>query len=211
MLCQAFLRWFEVEGIDMIFTIRHGQTEKNKANLLQGRSEHSLNGTGIRQAQEAGKWFEEQGIIFDAVFSSPLQRAVDTARIAAGKGGRFPITVDERLIEMDYGPYEGLDLRMPPPEIIEFFSDFVHTPAPEGMEQLSEVTERAGAFLEEIRERAGTEQILVSTHAIAMKGALEYLTPGSNDAYWSRYIGNCTVYAVPVKEGRFGIPYEVRA
>ena len=195
----------------MIYIIRHGQTEKNRANLLQGRSEHPLNETGIRQAQEAGKWFEEQGIVFDAVYSSPLQRAVDTAGIAAGKGSLFPITVDERLIEMDYGPYEGLDLRMPPPEIVEFFSDFVHNPAPEGMEQLSEVTARAGAFLEEIRERAGTEQILVSTHAIAMKGALEYLTPGSNGSYWSRYIGNCTVYAVPVIEGRFGIPYEVRA
>ena len=195
----------------MIYIIRHGQTEKNKANLLQGRSEHPLNETGIRQAQEAGEWFAKQGIIFDAVLSSPLKRAIDTGKIAAGKGSDFEPDIDERLIEMEYGPYEGLDLRMPPPEIIEFFSDFVHNPAPDGMEQLPEVTTRVGAFLEEIRERAETEEILVSTHAIAMKGALEYLTPGSNGAYWSKYIGNCAVYAVPVNDGRFGIPYEVRA
>lgn len=194
----------------MIYIIRHGQTEKNKANLLQGRSEHPLNETGIQQAQEAGEWFAEQGIIFDAVFSSPLSRAIDTGRIAAGKGSEFRPNVDERLIEMEYGPYEGLDLRVPPPEIIEFFSDFVHNPAPEGMEQLSEVTARVGAFLEEIRERAATENILVSTHAIAMKGALEYLTPGSNGTYWSKYIGNCAVYAVPVDGGKFGVPYEIR-
>lgn len=195
----------------MIYIIRHGQTEKNKANLLQGRSEHPLNETGIRQAREAGKWFAEQGIVFDAVFSSPLSRAVDTGRIAAGKGSDFHPTVDERLIEMEYGPYEGLDLRVPPPEIIEFFSDFAHNPAPKGMEQLSEVTARVGAFLEEVRGRAGKENILVSTHAIAMKGALEYLTPGSNGSYWSKYIGNCTVYAVPMEGGRFGVPYEIRA
>ena len=195
----------------MIYIIRHGQTEKNKANLLQGRSEHPLNETGIRQAQEAGEWFAEQGIIFDAVFSSPLKRAIDTGKIAAGKGSDFRPDIDERLIEMEYGPYEGLDLRMPPPEIIEFFSDFVHNPAPDGMEQLPEVIARVGSFLEEIRERAETEEILVSTHAIAMKGALEYLTPGSNGAYWSKYIGNCAVYAVPVNEGRFGIPYEIKA
>jgi len=182
----------------MIYIIRHGQTENNKANLLQGRSEHPLNETGIQQAQEAGEWFAEHGIVFDAVFSSPLSRAIDTGRIAAGKGSEFRPNVDERLIEMEYGPYEGLDLRVPPPEIIKFFSDFVHNPAPEGMEQLSEVTARVGAFLEEIRERAATENILVSTHAIAMKGALEYLTPGSNGTYWSKYIGNCAVYAVPV-------------
>ena len=195
----------------MIYIIRHGQTEKNKANLLQGRSEHPLNETGIRQAQEAGEWFAEQGIIFDAVFSSPLKRAIDTGKIAAGKGSDFRPDIDERLIEMEYGPYEGLDLRMPPPEIIEFFSDFVHNPAPDGMEQLPEVIARVGSFLEEIRERAEAENILVSTHAIAMKGALEYLTPGSNGAYWSKYIGNCAVYAVPVNEGRFGIPYEIKA
>ena len=67
----------------MIYIIRHGQTEKNKANLLQGRSEHPLNETGIQQAREAGEWFAEHGIIFDTVFSSPLERAIDTARIAA--------------------------------------------------------------------------------------------------------------------------------
>ena len=198
-------------GVNMIYIIRHGQTEKNKANLLQGRSEHPLNETGIRQAQEAGEWFAEHGIIFDAVYSSPLERAKDTGRIAAGKGNNFWPHIDERLIEMEYGPYEGVDLRTPPPEIIMFFSDFVHNPAPEGMEQLPEVTARVCAFLEEIRERAEAEDILVSTHAIAMKGALEYLTPGSNGAYWSKYIGNCAVYAVPVKDGKFGVPYEIRA
>ena len=210
LLCQALHRGPD-SGVNMIYIIRHGQTEKNKANLLQGRSEHPLNETGIRQAQEAGEWFAEHGIIFDAVYSSPLERAKDTGRIAAGKGSNFWPHIDERLIEMEYGPYEGVDLRTPPPEIIEFFSDFVHNPAPEGMEQLPEVTARVGAFLEEIRERAEAEEILVSTHAIAMKGALEYLTPGSNGAYWSKYIGNCAVYAVPVKDGKFGVPYEIRA
>ena len=198
-------------GVNMIYIIRHGQTEKNKANLLQGRSEHPLNETGILQAEEAGEWFADHGIVFDSVYSSPLERAKDTGRIAAGKGNNFWPHIDERLIEMEYGPYEGVNLRTPPPEIIEFFSDFVHNPAPEGMEQLPEVTARVGAFLEEIRERAEAEDILVSTHAIAMKGALEYLTPGSNGAYWSKYIGNCAVYAVPVKDGKFGVPYEIRA
>ena len=190
----------------MIYIIRHGQTEKNKANVLQGRSDVPLNEAGVRQAEEAAKWFAEQGIAFDAVYSSPLSRAADTGKIASG--GISP-HLDARLIEMEYGPYEGLDLTAPPPEIIEFFSDFVHNPAPEGMEQLSEVTERVGRFLEEIRGRAAQERILISTHAIAMKGALEYLTPDSNGAYWSRYIGNCAVYAIPLKNGEYDVPYEI--
>ena len=109
---------------------------------------------------------------------------------------------------MDYGPYEGLDLNNLPPEILTFFSDFVHNPAPEGMEQLSSVVDRAGSFLEEIRDISGN--ILVSTHAIAMKGLLEYLTPDSGGSYWSKYIGNCTVYIVENGTGRFGIPRELK-
>lgn len=114
--------------------------------------------------------------------------------------------IDDRLIEMDYGPYEGSDLKNPSPEIIAFFSDFVHNPAPEGMEQLSSVVTRAGEFIESIRGLKGN--ILISTHAIAMKGILEYLTPESKGSYWSKYIRNCAVYvaendgtdiSVPVK------------
>ena len=116
--------------------------------------------------------------------------------------------VDERLIEMDYGPYEGADLRNPAPELAEFFRDFVHNPAPEGMEQLSHVVARVGAFMDELASLRG--DVLVSAHAIAMKGALEYLTPGSEGRYWSTYLGNCAVYVVECTGGRLGVPYELK-
>ena len=105
---------------------------------------------------------------------------------------------DGRLIEMDYGPYEGADLKDPPPEIVKFFSDFSRNPAPDGMEQLSSVVGRAGDFLESIRGLEG--DILISTHAIAMKGLIEYLTPESQGGWWSRYIGNCAIFASEVSE-----------
>ena len=188
----------------MIYIIRHGQTALNHAKVLQGRSEQPLNETGIRQAEEAGRKLAEMGITFDRVISSPLGRAIHTAELVAP--GITP-EIDPRLIEMDYGPYEGVDLNDPPEEIITFFQDFVHNPAPEGMEQLASVTARAGSLLEEIRDMEGN--ILLSTHAIAMKGALEYLSPDSNGSYWSKYITNCNVYAVDNSGGRFGEPKEI--
>ena len=163
-----------------------------------------MNETGIRQAEEAGRKLAEMGITFDRVISSPLGRAIHTAELVAP--GITP-EIDPRLIEMDYGPYEGADLNDPPEEIITFFQDFVHNPAPEGMEQLASVTARAGSLLEEIRDMEGN--ILLSTHAIAMKGALEYLSPDSNGSYWSKYITNCNVYAVDNSGGRFGEPKEI--
>ena len=107
----------------MIYIIRHGQTEMNQAHALQGRSDQPLNENGIRQAQDAAKGFS--GLCFDRVYSSPLGRAIQTAEIVAPG---VPIVVDDRLIEMDYGPYEGVDLTDMPAELIEFFRDFVHNP-----------------------------------------------------------------------------------
>ena len=179
----------------MLYIIRHGQTEMNSRHVLQGRSDFALNEAGFAQAKEAAERL--RGVRFDRVYSSPLRRAVQTAeQIAPGA----EILLDERLIEMDYGPYEGADLHNLPPEILTFFSDFVHNPAQAGMEQL-------GAFLGELRE--SEENILISTHAIAMKGILEYLTPASNGAYWSKFIGNCAVYTSQNQNGQFTVPTEL--
>ena len=189
----------------MIYIIRHGQTELNNANVLQGRSDCPLNEYGIAQARETGQWLKDQGIVFSYVYSSPLKRAIRTAELIAPKKS---IVIDDRLIEMDYGLYEGMDLQNPAPEIVTFFSDFVNNPAPKGMEPLSAIVQRTGAFLEDIKDLRGN--ILISTHAIAMKGALEYLTPGSNGSYWSKYIGNCAVYAANNIDGKIDVPEEVK-
>ena len=186
----------------MICIIRHGQTQVNKLQALQGRSDHPLNETGIGQAERAAARLK--GVTFDHVFSSPLKRAVQTAGIVAP--GVAPV-IDDRLIEMDYGPYEGMDLSRLPPEVLTFFSDFIHNPAPDGMEPLSSVKERAGSFIEDVRRLEGN--ILISTHAIAMKGILEYLTPEANGGYWAKYIGNCAVYAAENTDGHIGVPKEL--
>ena len=190
-----------------IYILRHGQTEMNSSKLLQSRSDTLLNDTGLRQAEETGKWLRENGIVFDRIFSSPLKRALDTARIAAGDG--VPVVTDDRLLEMDYGPYEGMDLNDPVPEIRRFFSDFINEKVPEGMEPLDAVVDRLGRFLEDLAEEGPEGNILISTHAIAMKGALEYLDPGSKGSYWSRQIRNCSLYRSDYADGHYSIPVEV--
>ena len=187
----------------MLYIIRHGQTELNTKMQMQGRSDHPLNETGSAQAEEAAGRFAEMGVKIDKVYSSPLIRALQTAKAIAPEA---EIVVDNRLIEMDYGPYEGMDLRDPAPEVLEFFKDFVNVPAPEGMEPLPDVVARLGDFIEEIREEAEHCNILLSTHAIAMKGALEYLTPDSHGSYWSKYIGNCEIYVAEAENGDFSVP-----
>ena len=76
----------------------------------------------------------KSGIRFDHVFTSPLVRAVETAELIAPD---VEPRVDERLIEMDYGPYEGTDLTNLTPEILVFFSEFVNNSTPPSMEPLA--------------------------------------------------------------------------
>lgn len=188
----------------MIYLVRHGQTSLNKSHALQGRSDSPMNAAGMAQAQNLAQELAARGIKFDRAFSSPLQRTIQTARIVAPG---VSLTCDERLLEMDYGPYEGADLTAPPAEVATFFEDFVHNPAPDGMEPLPSVVARTGAFVEELRDLPGNT--LVSTHAIALKGILEYLTPTSRGAYWSKFVGNCAVYVTRFCNGRFDVPVEL--
>ena len=176
----------------MIYIVRHGKTALNSARVMQGRIDCPLNEEGRKQAEEAARSLRENGVTFSFVYSSPLTRAVQTAEIIAGSK---EMTTDERLLEMDYGPYEGSDLTNLSPELKRFFGDFVNEPAPEGMEPLESVTARMGSFLEGLRASAPDGNVLIVTHAIAMKGALEYLDPESRGSWWSRYIGNCDIFA----------------
>ena len=61
--------------------------------------------------------------------------------------------------------------------------------------------------MEKIRELSGN--ILVSTHAIMMKGILEYLTPDSGGSCWSTFIGNSIVYAAENENGWISVPKEL--
>ncbi len=187
----------------MIFIVRHGQTEMNVRHVLQGRSNYPLNETGRAQAREAERRFREAGVRFDRVFASPLVRAYETAEILAGGA---TIETDDRLMEFDGGKYEGTDLSDPPEEVRRFFADLAHAPAPETMEPLPSVVARLGSFLEDRVRPVRDGNVLIATHAIAMKGALEYLTPGSDGSWWGRHIPNCGICRFSVSEFGFTVP-----
>ena len=87
-----------------LILVRHGQTEWNQLGRIQGRTDIPLNDTGIMQARAAGEWLSQRRI--DAVYSSPMQRAFDTATEIARPHGLPVISLDD-IIEIDFGLWEN--------------------------------------------------------------------------------------------------------
>ena len=191
----------------MIYLVRHGQTAMNIARRLQGRRDEPLNDAGREQARAAAVRFRARGVRFDRAFSSPLCRAFETARLLVGD--ELPIETDERLMEIDCGPWEGADLRSPSPVLGDFFRDPAHAPAPEGMEPLSRVVGRLGDFLADLKTRISPEEtVLITTHAIALKGALENLAPRPG-GWWNWPVHNCGGFVFSLRGGGYTLPTEI--
>ncbi|MEB4210758.1 bifunctional RNase H/acid phosphatase [Mycobacterium sp. 94-17] len=89
-----------------LLLLRHGQTELSVQRRYSGRGNPALTELGRRQADAAARYLAQRGGI-SAVFASPLQRAYDTAA-AAAKALGLDVTVDDDLIETDFGSWEGL-------------------------------------------------------------------------------------------------------
>ena len=154
----------------MIWLVRHGETEFNRDTRLQGRVDSPLTEFGLAQAGQVGRWFA--GRVADpagwTICASPLGRTRRTAAIiaeAAGLGHR--LIVDDRLIELSIGAWEGktraeLEALRP-----EFAGQPFFMRSPDG-EPWDSAAGRIGAWLAEWAERADHDVIAVS-HAGAGK------------------------------------------
>jgi broad specificity phosphatase PhoE len=126
----------------VIVFVRHGQTELNRGGRLQGRLDVPLSALGSRQAAALGTGFASEPVT--RVYSSPLQRARDTAAAIAGRHG-LDVDVDDLLVELDYGEWDGRALGDVPPRDWEAWRTDPGF-APPGGERLIDVTARVASF-----------------------------------------------------------------
>jgi broad specificity phosphatase PhoE len=150
----------------MIYLIRHGQTEMNRVGRFQGRLDSPLTPLGEEQARRVGARLKalmaEVGGGW-AIDASPLGRTRRTAALIAAESGLGVRRYDERLAEVDFGPWEGLTrdqivaLR---PDLAEAKAFFLRCPEGESFEALSE---RVRSWMDEA-EACGEPRVAV-THA----------------------------------------------
>lgn len=190
-----------------LYIIRHGETAWNKERRLQGRSNIPLNEKGRELAEKTAEGMRD--IPFDLAFTSPLERAKETARLVLA-GRNIPIIEDERIIEIGFGSYEGTrwtekDGAEGNMDIYNFFNHpECYTPA-EGGETLDQLAERTADFMRDIcsRQELADKTILVSVHGAAARGLLNSLRTYDMSDFWGTGVTpNCGVAIVECVDGR---------
>ncbi|MGX8703393.1 MAG: histidine phosphatase family protein [bacterium] len=186
-----------------IWITRHGQTNLNRARLMQGRTDEPLNETGLAQAEAARARIGD--IRFDAVYASPLSRAIRTGAII---GGVTPeeVIVDERIIETDFGPYEKKKYYLMGPAMTLYWALPEVFPAPRGVETIASMTERSASFIRDL-EAKGYENVLVSCHGGILRALTGVLTNKKNGIVWRPKPKNCEIR---IFESANGVRRQVR-
>ena len=153
MNCELFSNFAPMKTT--LFLVRHGETVDNANKIMQGQTQGQLNEEGVRQAQQLRERLA--GTSIDAVVSSDLKRAVDTARIVAGPHGLEVVTTP-LLRERDWGSFTG-----------RYIPDLKDEVWPDDIETLDTMLARAGRFLSFIKAQYPGKKVLAVGHGIINK------------------------------------------
>lgn len=152
-----------------IYLVRHGTTDWNREEIFRGRAECPLNDTGRAEARALAAYFAEVPIA--AVHSSPLSRALETARPVAESKGRevFP---DPAFTDLDFGAWQGLPLkeaREKYPDLYRLWREQPGAVSFPGGESLARVRNRGWEGLLRLAEGSPRQTILIVTHRVVTK------------------------------------------
>ncbi|MCM1192135.1 MAG: histidine phosphatase family protein [Acetatifactor muris] len=204
----------------VIYLMRHGETEWNRGGRLQGQSDIPLNEFGIGLAEKTAEGLK--GVPFDAVFSSPLQRALLTAQIVTGSRA-VSIETDDRLKEIHFGAGEGTRFDLAKGDESHPLHNFFCRPEryfPEGeAESFDRVRARAKAFLEDrifplegrfAGGESGGGNILIVAHGAINRCILNSIAGIPDRDFWRINLPNCAVAVLSLEGGKLKILEESR-
>ena len=182
-----------------ILLVRHGRTEWNDVHRFQGRTDIPLNEAGLAQAEKTARRIE--GWPADAVYTSPLTRARQTAEIIAARYKRPPIVLDD-LTEVDFGSWEGFHFRQllekKDDALLKWISDpFFHMPL--GAENWDSIIERSERVADTVLN-SGHKHVVVVSHGGMMRGLLVAFLGVDPHTVWKIKSSNCSLTGIEVRE-----------
>ena len=176
----------------MLYIMRHGKTDWNVVHKLQGKTDIPLNDMGINMAREARERYMD--VHFDVCYCSPLTRARQTAELVL-EGRNVPIIIDDRLAEMGFGIYEGVQEVFEKPECpvrVLFFNPEKYE-AKGGAESLEDLLKRTNEFLEEVAYPLVEQgkDVLILGHGAMNSAIIGNVKHKTLEEFWAEGIENC--------------------
>ena len=185
-----------------IILARHGETEWNVEEVFRGRIDVELNETGVRQAELLAEHLSHSKL--DAIYSSPLKRALNTAR-AIARYHKLEVEIAPGLIDFDFGKWQGLRLQEVKDRYKELYAEWVNSPhlvkIPDG-ESLNDVRERALKVVDELVAKHKGTIVLVS-HRVVNKVLICALLGLDNSHFWNIRQDVCGTTTFIYENGRF--------
>jgi broad specificity phosphatase PhoE len=155
-----------------VFLLRHGQTAWNKQGRVMGRTQVPLDDDGIKEIQKIAPLIAM--LELDGIYTSPLRRAVQTARVVA-EGTNLPIRKSEALNEIAFGDWAGRHFD----DLIddELYRRFIKSPAKTvlpGGETISDVQRRGLSVIHEAAQQVPAGRFLMVSHGDVIRAILSH-------------------------------------
>lgn len=184
------------------YLIRHGETEWNAQGIYQGLTDIPLSEEGKRQAMCLGKRFENPALKLDAVYSSPLQRAVETAESMANAKG-LTVVPDKHFIEINFGEWEGHNVKQLTEKYGKSYTDFYERPfsyAFPGEGSFTTVKERAVAGFYELLEKHKEQTVAIVSHGGVLRVLIMALMDMNETFYKKMWLSNTSITTIDVSD-----------
>lgn len=191
-----------------LYILRHGETDKNREKVLQGRMNTALNEAGRSQAARAG--VELQGIKFDEIYVSPLERTMETAEIATGLS-RDHFIPEDRIIEISFGEMEGMTVENPTGNLANFFLNPEKYKAVGEAESFQEMLARVDEMLGHLREKYQNKpeaNVLLVSHGAYIHGIIMRIKNIGLCDFWKANVPNCAITIAELTDEGFIITRE---
>jgi broad specificity phosphatase PhoE len=180
---------------------RHGETAWNVEKIFRGRADVDLDEVGIKQAELLGKCLSDWKL--EAIYSSPLKRALDTANIIA-RYQKVSVCIAEGLIDFDFGEWQSLpeqEVKRLYPAILDEWHDNPHKVKMPGGESLEDVRRRVVELVNDVLSRHQGNVLLVS-HRVVIKVLICYLLGLDNSHFWNINQDVCGITIFSYANGR---------
>jgi len=185
-----------------IILARHGETEWNVEEIFRGRIDIELNETGIKQAELLAEYLSEVKI--EAIYSSPLKRALRTAEVIASHH-KLAVEIAPGLIDFNYGKWQGLPHQEVKDKYNELYTEWTSRPdkvkIPAG-ESLNDVRKRAIGVVDEVTAKYEGTVVMVS-HRVVNKVLICALLGLDNSHFWNIRQDTCGITTFAYENERF--------